>query len=140
MLKERRADTFERINDLSDSNPDIVKRLRTHHCVLLAKNNTGRVNLYTMISDSHLKYFFKKPRIPKSLLMKHREGILVGSACVSGELFEALLEERGDEAVAGIADFYDYLEIQPRDNNRFLLESPRMQERPESGASCLPPW
>ena len=129
MLKERDADTFEKINALSDSNPDIIKRLRTHHCVLLAKNNTGRVNLYSMISDSHLKYFFKKPRIPKSLLMKHREGILVGSACVSGELFEALLEERGDEAVAGIADFYDYLEIQPRDNNRFLLESPRMQER-----------
>ena len=129
MLQEREADTFEKINALSDSNPDIIKRLRTHHCVLLAKNNTGRVNLYSMISDSHLKYFFKKPRIPKSLLMKHREGILVGSACVSGELFEALLEERGDEVTAGIADFYDYLEIQPRDNNRFLLESPRMQER-----------
>ena len=129
MLKERGADTFEKINALSDSNPDIIKRLRTHHCVLLAKNNTGRVNLYSMISDSHLKYFFKKPRIPKSLLMKHREGILVGSACVSGELFEALLEERGDETVAGIAGFYDYLEIQPRDNNRFLLESPRMQDR-----------
>ena len=129
MLAEREADTFEKINALSDSNPDIVKRLRTHHCVLLAKNNTGRVNLYTMISDSHLKYFFKKPRIPKSLLMKHREGILVGSACVSGELFEALLEERGDEAIASIADFYDYLEIQPRDNNRFLLDTPRMQER-----------
>ncbi|MGX8684451.1 MAG: exonuclease domain-containing protein, partial [Lachnospiraceae bacterium] len=103
MLSEREADTFEKINALSDSNPDIVKRLRTHHCVLLAKNNTGRVNLYTMISDSHLKYFFKKPRIPKSLLMKHREGILVGSACVSGELFEAILDERGDEQVASIA-------------------------------------
>ena len=93
MLEERGADTFAKVNALSDSNPDIIKRLRTHHCVLLAKNNTGRVNLYTMISDSHLKYFFKKPRIPKSLLMKHREGILVGSACVSGELFEAILEE-----------------------------------------------
>ena len=129
MLEERGADTLEKINDLSDNNPDIVKRLRTNHCVLLAKNNTGRVNLYSLISDSHLKYFFKKPRIPKSLLMKHREGLLVGSACVSGELFEALLEERGDEAVASIADFYDYLEIQPRDNNRFLLDSPKMQSR-----------
>ena len=129
MLAERGADTLEKINDLSDNNPDIVKRLRTNHCVLLAKNNTGRVNLYSLISDSHLKYFFKKPRIPKSLLMKHREGLLVGSACVSGELFEALLEERGDEAVASIADFYDYLEIQPRDNNRFLLDSPKMQSR-----------
>ena len=129
MLADMGAVTFGEVNALSDRNPDIVKRLRTHHCVLLAKNNTGRVNLYSMVSDSHLKYFFKKPRIPKSLLMKHREGILVGSACVSGELFEAILEERGDEAIAGIADFYDYLEIQPRANNRFLLESPRMQER-----------
>jgi DNA polymerase-3 subunit alpha (Gram-positive type) len=129
MLEERGADTLEKINDLSDNNPDIVKRLRTNHCVLLAKNNTGRVNLYSLISDSHLKYFFKKPRITKSLLMKHREGLVVGSACVSGELFEALLEERGDEAVASIADFYDYLEIQPRDNNRFLLDSPKMQSR-----------
>ena len=129
MLAQRGASTLGMINELSDNNPETIKRLRTHHCVLLAKNNTGRVNLYSLISDSHLKYFYKKPRIPKSLLMKHREGILVGSACVSGELFEAILEERGDEAVAGIADFYDYLEIQPRDNNRFLLESPRMQER-----------
>ena len=129
MLSERDAQTFGDINALSDNNPEITKRLRTHHCVLLAKNNTGRVNLYTLISDSHLTYFYKKPRIPKSLLMKHREGLIVGSACVSGELFEAILEERGDETVAGIADFYDYLEIQPRDNNRFLLENPRMQDR-----------
>ncbi|HAB94160.1 MAG TPA: PolC-type DNA polymerase III, partial [Lachnospiraceae bacterium] len=129
MLADSGADTLQKINDMSDNNPEVIRRLRTHHCVLLAKNNTGRVNLYTMISDSHLKYFFKKPRIPKSLLMKHREGILVGSACVSGELFEALLDERGDETVAGIADFYDYLEIQPRDNNRFLLDSPKMQAK-----------
>ena len=129
MLADSGADTLEKINNLSDNNPEVIKRLRTHHCVLLAKNNTGRVNLYTMISESHLNYFFKKPRIPKSLLMKHREGILVGSACVSGELFEALLDERGDETIAGIADFYDYLEIQPRANNRFLLESPRMRDK-----------
>ena len=129
MLADSGADTLEKINGLSDNNPEVIKRLRTHHCVLLVKNNTGRVNLYTMISESHLNYFFKKPRIPKSLLMKHREGILVGSACVSGELFEALLDERGDETIASIAEFYDYLEIQPRDNNRFLLESPRMRDK-----------
>ncbi len=129
MLSERGANTFEEVNALSDRNPDAIKRLRTHHCVLLAKNETGRVNLYKMISASHLQYFYKKPRIPKSLLMKNREGILVGSACVSGELFEAILEERGEEALSSIASFYDYLEIQPRSNNRFLLESPRMQDR-----------
>ena len=82
-----------------------------------------------MISESHLTYFFKKPRIPKSLLMKYREGIIVGSACVMGELMEAVLEERSDEVLSQIVDFYDYLEIQPRDNNRFLLESPRMQDK-----------
>ncbi len=129
MLLEQGADTFGKANALSDSNPDIVKRLRTNHCILLAKNNTGRVNLYTMVSASHLTYFHKKPRIPKSLLMQHREGIIVGSACVMGELMEAILEDRSDEVIASIADFYDYLEIQPRDNNRFLLESPKMQSR-----------
>ncbi|MBQ3392253.1 MAG: PolC-type DNA polymerase III [Lachnospiraceae bacterium] len=129
LLAKIGADTFGKINEAADANPDAIRRLRTNHCILLAKNNTGRVNLYKLVSDSHLKWFYKKPRIPKSALMRHREGIIVGSACVAGELFEAILEDRSDEAVASIASFYDYLEIQPRDNNRFLLESPRMQDR-----------
>ena len=120
-ILDRGVETLGGLEDFGASTPEIIKHLHTNHCVLLAKNETGRVNLYTMISESHLKYFAKRPRIPKSLLMKHREGILVGSACVSGELMEALLEGRGDEQIAKIVDFYDYLEIQPRDNNRFLL-------------------
>ena len=129
MLEQQGVKSLRQIDEFCKPTPEIVKRLRTHHCVLIAKNTTGRTNLYTMISESHLTYFFKKPRIPKSLLMKYREGIIVGSACVMGELMEAVLEERSDEALAGIVDFYDYLEIQPRDNNRFLLDSPRMQNK-----------
>ena len=129
MLEQQGVKSLRQIDEFCKPTPEIVKRLRTHHCVLIAKNTTGRTNLYTMISESHLTYFFKKPRIPKSLLMKYREGIIVGSACVMGELMEAVLEERSDEVLAGIVDFYDYLEIQPRDNNRFLLESPRMQNK-----------
>ena len=129
LLEDRQVLSLRQIEDFCIPTPDTIKRLRTHHCILIAKNTTGRTNLYTMISESHLTYFFKKPRIPKSLLMKHREGIIVGSACVMGELMEAVLEERSDEVLAGIVDFYDYLEIQPRDNNRFLLESRRMQEK-----------
>ena len=129
LLESQQVLTLAQIDAFCVPTPETVKRLRTHHCILLAKNTTGRTNLYTMVSESHLTYFFKKPRIPKSLLMKYREGIIVGSACVMGELMEAVLEERSDEVLAGIVDFYDYLEIQPRDNNRFLLESKKMQDK-----------
>ena len=127
-LAERGAETFGQMNALEDSNPDVIRRLKTFHCILLAQNNTGRVNLYTMISQSHLTYFQKRPRIPKSLLMKRREGILVGSACMAGELFQALLDGRPDEQIAGIVNFYDYLEIQPRGNNMFMIDSDRYPE------------
>ncbi len=127
----RGVSTIGELEEFGESTPDIIKHLHTNHCVLLVRNETGRVNLYTMISESHLKYFAKRPRIPKSLLMKHREGLLVGSACVSGELMEALLEGRGDEQIAGIVSFYDYLEIQPRDNNRFLLSEKYRDRYPD---------
>ena len=129
LFEARQVYTLGQIEKFCIPTPETIKRLRTHHCILIAKNTTGRTNLYTMISESHLTYFFKKPRIPKSLLTKYREGIIVGSACVMGELMEAVLEERSDEVLSQIVDFYDYLEIQPRDNNRFLLESPRMQDK-----------
>ena len=126
-LVERGAETLGAVNRLSEDDPDIIRRLRPYHCVLLAMNDTGRVNLYTMISASHLTYFFKRPKIPKSMLMKMREGILVGSACVAGELYQAILDQKSGEAIADIVRFYDYLEIQPRDNNRFLIDSPKFE-------------
>ncbi len=128
MLEKGGLLTFGSVVRRGECDPEIVKRQHMFHCILLIRNETGRVNLYRMISDSHLKYYFKKPRIPKSELMKHREGIIVGSACVMGELFQAILEDRSDETIADIVSFYDYLEIQPRDNNRFLLDE-KMRDR-----------
>jgi DNA polymerase-3 subunit alpha (Gram-positive type) len=127
LFTKRGAHTLGNINTMADDNPDIIKRKRPVHCVLLAKNTMGRVNLYRMISASHLTYFYQKPKIPKSMILKNREGILVGSACVAGELYQALLDERSDERIAEIVKFYDYLEIQPRANNHFLIASPRYE-------------
>ena len=131
LLEKREAFSYGDVNAISDSNPDVIKRLHPYHCILLAKNNTGRVNLYKLVSDSHIKYFQKKPRIPKSELMKYREGLIVGSACVAGELFQALLDQRSPEQIARIVEFYDYLEIQPRDNNAFLLEEKNRGKYPD---------
>ena len=125
MFTQKGAVTLGGMNALADENPDIIRRLRPYHCILLAKNTTGRTNLYRLISASHLTYYYQKPKIPKSLLSQHREGLIVGSACAAGELMQALIDDRGDETVAGIVKFYDYLEIQPRGNNRFLIDAKR---------------
>ena len=105
--------------------PDVIKKLKTHHIILFAKNEEGRKNLYRLVSRSHLDYFAKRPRLPKSLITEKREGLLIGSACVSGELFDALLSERSEQQIEDIVSFYDYLEVQPLANNRFLLQDSR---------------
>jgi DNA polymerase-3 subunit alpha (Gram-positive type) len=120
MAQKDRVSTFGGLNDLATCDPENIRHEHMYHCILLARNITGRLNLYTMVSRSNLEYFGRKPRIPKSLLAQNREGILVGSACVAGELFQAILEKRSEEAIANIVNFYDYLEIQPVANNHFL--------------------
>ena len=126
MLKERELTTLAKVNEFGDLNPDSIKKLPTYHVIILARNDIGRVNLYQLVSASHLVYYNRRPRIPKSVLNEHREGLIVGSACEAGELYRALLNGKPDETIAKIVDFYDYLEIQPLGNNAFMVESDKV--------------
>ncbi|MGN1192180.1 MAG: PolC-type DNA polymerase III [Dorea sp.] len=126
MLKDRGIRNLTKLNQFGAHNADAVKKLPSYHVIILAQNEVGRVNLYTLISKSHLDYYARRPRIPKSELSKYREGLLVGSACEAGELYQAILNEKSDERIARIVNFYDYLEIQPLGNNRFMIASDKV--------------
>lgn len=121
MLKDREIFDLDQLNETGKISPDTVKKLPTYHAIILAKNDAGRVNLYRLISESHINFYARRPRIPKSLYMKYREGLLLGSACEAGELFRALVRGASDQDIARIVEFYDYLEIQPIGNNMFML-------------------
>ena len=126
MLKDREIFTLKELNHFGSMNPDAIRKLPSHHAVILAKNETGRVNLYRLISMSHLQYFSRMPRIPKSEFLRYRDGLIIGSACEAGELFQAVLNGKSEEQIAKLVNFYDYLEIQPIGNNRFMIASDRV--------------
>ncbi|MCA0384145.1 MAG: PolC-type DNA polymerase III [Firmicutes bacterium] len=126
MLNEREVFTLKAINRYFVTNFDFTQ-LEMSHVILLAQTQPGLRNLYEIVSHSNLNTYYRKPRIPKSLLRSKREGLLIGSACEAGELYKAIMSNQTPERVLEIADFYDYLEIQPADNNAFMLESGKIK-------------
>ncbi len=127
MLKEKEIYDLNQVNEFAGQSIDLIKKGRTYHGIILVKNNIGRVNLNRLVSESHITYFNRRPRMPKSLIEKYREGLIIGSACEAGELYSALVDQRSDETIAKIVSFYDYLEIQPVGNNEFMIHSDRIE-------------
>ena len=127
-LENEKIYTLTELNDHSKPGPEQIKKMRAHHCIVLAKNDLGRINLYRLVSESHLNYFSRYPRVPKSLLTECREGLIIGSACEAGELYGAIVDGRDDSEIARIANYYDYLEIQPVGNNEFMIRSDKYED------------
>nr|MCR4744758.1 PolC-type DNA polymerase III [Lachnospiraceae bacterium] len=130
-LREQKVTSLEELKKMNVATENTIRKLPYYHVIILAKNETGRVNLYRLVSMSHLKYYQRRPRIPKTMLAKYREGLIIGSACEAGELFQALERELPEESLAKIVNFYDYLEIQPVGNNFFLLKADNQYETVE---------
>lgn len=128
-LKEQGITRLNEIDKLGKLSVEAIRKLPAYHAIFLAQNDAGRVNLYKMVSLSHLEYYSKRPKVPKSLLQECREGIIVGSACEAGEIYRAILANKSHEQIARLVNFYDYLEIQPLCNNEFLIRSDRSDEK-----------
>ena len=120
MLKNQDIFTLDALNELGRSSTNQIKKLPTYHTILIARNDVGRVNLYRLVSWSHIDYYNRRPRVPKSVLQKYRDGLIIGSACEAGELYRALLRGAAEPDLKKLVDFYDYLEIQPLGNNMFM--------------------
>ncbi len=121
MLKEKGITNTEQLNQMGRESEDAVRKAHTRHGTILVRNETGRVNLYRLISESHIRYFNRIPRIPMSLIEKYREGLILGTAAMEGQLYQALLDGESDAEIARIVSFYDYLEIQPISHNLKLI-------------------
>ena len=126
MLAEKKIFTLDEINVLASRTVN-YKKLLAYHAIILVKNYTGLRNLYELVSMAHIDYFFRRPRIPKSKFMQMREGLILGSACEAGELYRALLDGEPKQRIEELVHFYDYLEIQPLGNNKFMIDSPRVE-------------
>lgn len=137
MLDEKNVTTLEELEAMNVMTPEMIKKLPTYHAILLAKNDTGRINLYKMVSLSHIEYYQRRPRIPKSLLQKNREGLILGSACEAGELYQAILRERPQEEIDRLARFYDYFEIQPLGNNQFMIDDDKYDVKSQDDLIAL---
>ncbi|WP_167956814.1 PolC-type DNA polymerase III [Anaerosporobacter faecicola] len=126
MLREKDVTTMDQLNEMSKLSADMIKKLPTYHAIILAQNDIGRINLYKLISYSHINYYSRRPRIPKSVFLENREGLLIGSACEAGELYQAILRNQSREEITRLVEFYDYLEIQPLGNNDFMIRSDKI--------------
>ena len=121
MLHDRGVETLDAVNNMAKSSVNNIMKMPTYHAIILAACDQGRTNLYRLTSLAHIKYYNRRPRIPKSEFIKYRDGLLIGSACEAGELYRAILNGRPQEEITKLVNFYDYLEIQPLGNNAFMV-------------------
>ena len=120
-LTEKKIERLEDINiGLGGGNKEVIKK-KYYHLIILVRNQVGLKNLYKIVSEAHTNYFFKKPRVPRSILNKYRDGLLIGSACEAGELYRAVVEDQSFEKLCQIAEYYDFLEVQPLGNNEYMV-------------------
>ena len=122
MLKERDIFNLDELNVFCKPSVETIRKMPSHHAIIIATSEVGRINLYRIVSESHLTYFARNPRIPKSLFLENREGLIIGSACEAGELYQAVIGGKNDAEIARLVNFYDYLEIQPLGNNMFMVD------------------